>query len=191
MASDELPLKIILIGDLGVGKTTLMHKYAEYTGETREIIHKSTTFEKRKVKIIFQDTCGAEQMATVTSAVYHNAVACVFVYDVGNADSLTSLPNWVGELKRFGHNKGDIPKFLCGNKCENECVVTDEELREFLNRNPMPDFKVSAETGEGLNAMFDKILPLAIEESIKQLKEKKKPIPGGEGKPKKKSCHIL
>ncbi|ELP92247.1 hypothetical protein EIN_118210 [Entamoeba invadens IP1] len=175
--SDELSVKIILIGELGVGKTSMVHKYCEYTGEMKEILTKSMIFQNRKLKLIFNDTCGAEQMSTVTSALYHNSCACIFVYDVANNDTLLSLQNWAGELKRYGPDKGNIPKALCGNKSDLTSAINESDFRDFLTKNPMKDFKVCTTTGEGLDAMFNAILPDAIEECIKQLTQKGKTVP--------------
>ncbi|EKE42217.1 hypothetical protein ENUP19_0162G0023 [Entamoeba nuttalli] len=189
--SDELPIKITVIGDLGVGKTSLIHKYCEYSGEVKELNHKSLVFQNRKLKLVLPDTCGAEQMATVTSAIYQNASACIFVYDITKNDSLLSLQNWIGELKRYGPDKGNIPKFLCGNKTDLESQINENDFKDFLTKNPMKDFKISVQSGEGIDAMFNAILPEAIEESIKQLKAKGRPIPPPIKEKKSGKCALL
>ncbi|ELP93768.1 hypothetical protein EIN_175550 [Entamoeba invadens IP1] len=174
---DELALKVAIIGDLGVGKTTVINRYVEYTGPVRELQSKSFIFERRKVKLTFQDTCGSEQMSFVTSAFYQNAVTCIFLYDVSNKDSFARLNMWFDELVRYGPNKGIIPTVLCGNKCELEDKIDKEAKDAFLAKHPMKEYKISTVTGQGIDQLFNDILPGAIGEAIRQLKSQKKPIP--------------
>ena len=189
--SDELPVKIILIGDLGVGKTTIIHKYCNYTGQAKEILNKQLVACNRKLKLVFHDTLGAEQMATVTSAIYQNCAACVFCYDPTNNDSVVNLNGWTAELKRYGPNKGNVPKYLCCNKSDLTRSIKEEDLQAVLQSCPLKEFKVSAQTGEGIDAMFDAIIPEAVEESIRQLKEKNKPSPPPLKAQKKGGCVLL
>ena len=184
-ASDELVVKITIIGDITVGKTTLINKYCNYNGNPVEIQRKHVVFQKRKLQLVFPDSLGAEQFGTVTSFVYQNTALCLLVYDVTNPESFDNIANWDSEIGRYAPKRGAIPKALCGNKCELPEKVDEAKVAAVLESKPMPQFKTSALSGQGVEEMFNELLPLAIEEAIKQLKERNKPVPGGDLAPKK------
>ncbi|ELP90843.1 hypothetical protein EIN_359260 [Entamoeba invadens IP1] len=190
--SDELPVKIVLIGALGAGKTSLIKKYCEYSGELKETIHKSMTAFNRRLKLVFPDTCGAEEIATVTSALYQNASCCIYVYDSTSVDSFKDIQNnWINEFKRFAPNKGQLPQIVCANKCDLPNAVTDDIKNKFLTEHNFKEYKTSVTTGQGIEQMFNELLPLAIEEAIKQLKAKGKTPPPLLKKEKSGKCVFL
>ena len=178
---DYLPVNIILTGDYKVGKTSIIKKYFNYEGETKEIMMKEIIYDDRKIHLNFIDTMGCETLATKYYEGYRNPSSCILVYDPTNNDSVVNLNGWIAELKRYCPNKGKIPQYLCCNKCDLERTINEEDLKHVLdnweNATKKEEFKVSAKTGEGIEEMISEIIPKAVEEAIRRLKEKGIKIP--------------
>ena len=163
----EVDLKILVIGDFGVGKTTLLTNLCEYNGPTVEIMRKHITYKKKKYRLVLPDTLCAEQLGARTGIWFQKVTACIFMYDVTNQESLDNVENWVQELLRFGPNRGNIPKFLCGNKKDLETAVENDVVNNYCTKYNMKHFLISATTNDGVPELLNAVLPEAIKELSK------------------------
>jgi len=94
-------LKIIILGDSGVGKTAILHKFV--SGQFIEQ-HKATigadfstkeiTVDDKLVTLQMWDTAGQERFASLGHAFYRGADACILVYDITNEQSYKSIEQW-------------------------------------------------------------------------------------------------
>jgi len=122
-------LKIIILGDSNVGKTSLMNRYhsGKYTGQykatigadflSKEITHPEDP--SRQVSLQIWDTAGQERFQSLGVAFYRGADACLLVYDVTDATSFEKLSNWKTEfLKHVDNSQGDFPFVVMGNKAD-------------------------------------------------------------------------
>ena len=160
----EFVFKIVAVGSGGVGKTSLIRRFAlnkfgsnyvmtlgvDFT--TKEL----TVFEKF-VKIVCVDTAGQEYYGRIRPSYYSGATAAFIVFDLTNRNSFESLPKWISELQQYLHN---IPIAIVGNKLdltkENTTArrVTEEEAMEFSKNNNMSYFETSAKEGDGVDHIF-------------------------------------
>ncbi len=164
-------LKIPLLGDMAVGKTSLRKKYLGEGFNTKYMVTigadfsvKSVLIDDREVRLQIWDLAGQQQFATVRSLYYNGSSGAILVYDVTNPHSYENIPLWTKELLQNNDNK-KIPLMLIGNKIDLRDTVRTttvskeegEQLAEKLRKefNIVYFFETSAKTGEGVNEAFD------------------------------------
>ncbi|KAL7264994.1 hypothetical protein ACSBR1_002860 [Camellia fascicularis] len=138
----DLALKILIIGDSGVGKTSLVlsftSKYTEYSAPTIGVDFKIKylTVGGKKLKLTIWDTAGQERFRTLITSYYRSAQGILLVYDVTRRETFTNLSDvWTKEVDLYSTNKNCI-KMLVGNKVdkESERVVSREEGIELAKQ---------------------------------------------------------
>ncbi len=124
MASREVAatFKLLLIGDSGTGKSSLLLRFTDDTWVTPEDVSatigvdfkvKQLDVDDRKYKLTIWDTAGQERFRTLTSSYYRGAQGVILVYDVSNRESFEHLQNWVSELDTYASSK-DVIKIIVG-----------------------------------------------------------------------------
>ena len=159
----DLTFKIILIGDSGVGKSSLIIRTSKSYFEEN---YKATigfeffTFvckiNDKIIKLQIWDTCGQEVYRSLIVSFYRNSSLAIIVYSVDNIDSFLHINNWLNDLR--DKNNPNIKKFLIGNKndLENERKVSFEEGKKFADSNDILFFESSAKTGNNVEDIFYK-----------------------------------
>ncbi|CAD2216630.1 hypothetical protein AGDE_01570 [Angomonas deanei] len=129
MSSNPTPakkqlLKIIILGDSGVGKTSLMHQFVSKKFDSRykatigaDFLTKELTVGDQVVSLQIWDTAGQERFQSLGSAFYRGADACVLVYDVTVQESFAHVGSWMEE---FSIQAGRRDSVLIGNKTDLE-----------------------------------------------------------------------
>ncbi|KAJ3305826.1 hypothetical protein HDV03_000935 [Kappamyces sp. JEL0829] len=134
MAKDSDMLKVIIIGDSGVGKTALrahyIHQKFSKTKQTigSDFISKAVdiaagdarTDGKKRVQLQLWDTSGQERFQSITAAYYRGADAAVLVYDVSNPTSLANLAIWQRDFVYQAKidDPASFPFFVVANKVD-------------------------------------------------------------------------
>ncbi|OUM56963.1 hypothetical protein PIROE2DRAFT_66663 [Piromyces sp. E2] len=165
-------LKVVLIGDGGVGKTAIRVQYIHkrFTNNYKatigaDFITKDVQLEDGKtVSMQIWDTAGQERFQSLGIAYYRGADACIIVYDVTNPDSFNNVLNWEQEfIDKAGLNDpSTYPFILIGNKTdiEDERVISkkddsiDYEDYDDLKKYRIPYFEVSAKYGDNIEEAF-------------------------------------
>jgi Ras-related protein Rab-1A len=166
--------KVILVGDSGVGKTSLMKRYTDDTyipggASTIGVDFKFKTLEmdKKKVKLQIWDTAGQERFRAIVAHYYRGANGILLVFDLCNRDSFDHLKDWMDELaKRNVDEKTDIK--ILGNKSDekDKIKVTGEDIKKFLSEYKIPEsnyYEVSAKTGQLVEDSFRNLTKKMIE----------------------------
>lgn len=118
-------LKVVLLGDSGVGKTSLalrqvrdeFHPFPEPTiGANCFTTRTLSLADGRRVSLRVWDTAGQERYQSLAPLYFRGAQAAILVYDRIQWHTWESLKKWVRELKQFGSD--DTLLFICGNKCD-------------------------------------------------------------------------
>lgn len=176
--------KVVMLGDSGVGKTSLV---ARLTNPDRPMNHDiSATMgiefdtqmldtENGKVKAQIWDTAGQERFARVLLPTYfRKAKGVILVYDITNAKSFESLSErWMTQLNDHA-TSDDLAKLLVGNKSDLEASreVPREKAEQFCMEFGMEMLETSAKSGENVLAAFEKLIGIVHSRALNANKGK-------------------
>lgn len=176
--------KIVMLGDSGVGKTSLV---ARLTNPDRPMNHDiSATMgiefdtqmldtEHGKVKAQIWDTAGQERFARVLLPTYfRKAKGVILVYDITNAKSFESLSErWMAQLNDHA-SSDDLAKLLVGNKSDLEASreVPREKAEQFCIEHGMEMLETSAKSGDNVLKAFEKLIGIVHERALAQQKSR-------------------
>ncbi|KTG06374.1 hypothetical protein cypCar_00002698 [Cyprinus carpio] len=152
--------KVIVIGDAGVGKTCLTHRFCtgQFPSRTEATIgvdfrEKLLDLEGEKIKVQLWDTAGQERFRkSMVQHYYRNVHGIVFVFDVTNPTSFCNLPMWMDECRQ--HSLGlDIPCALVCNKTDlvtsPTASVLIDQARHLAEVHGMSFYTTSAKARKG------------------------------------------
>ncbi|XP_039553216.1 ras-related protein Rab-18-B-like isoform X1 [Passer montanus] len=119
-----LTLKLLLVGDSGVGKSSLLRRFTDGAFEPHltptvgiDFKVKKMVVDGRAVQLAIWDTAGQERFRTVTPSYYRGAQGVVLVYDVTRKATFTGLGGWLNELEMYTTSSSTV-KMLVGNKTD-------------------------------------------------------------------------
>ena len=181
----NITLKILLIGDSTVGKTTLLLQYVDgkfsdshITTIGVEYKDKNINLDGRELTLQIWDTSGQERYQSITKNFYRNADGIIFIFDLTNKESFEHMKTWL--MSSVDCNK-DFKSILVGNKLDlkNERVVNEESIKKFLEKNEMKFFETSAKEGTNVDIILKEISQLILagktnEEIIEEFGSKKR-----------------
>ena len=157
--------KIIIIGSVGVGKTSIINKLGNrefdkdyYPTISADIKTFQVKVNDKILQIQFWDACGNEEFVENTPNLFKNAFIALLVYAIDDISSFNYLEKWLNILERYSF---DNTIFLIGNKndLEKERKVSKEEGERFINNygNIKIFFEISAENGMSIQRLFEQI----------------------------------
>jgi len=158
-------LKVVLIGDSGVGKSNILLRYTTNTFTSAQISTIGVDFATQAiqrgeevVKLQIWDTAGQERFKTITSAYYRGAAAIVLVYDISKRESFDNLSKWLREIR--DHASSDVVMLLMGSKSDltKDRVISIDEGMQFAFDNGMDFIEVSASNGSNIDKAFHRIV---------------------------------
>ena len=177
----DYSFKIILIGNSGVGKTSLTLKATKNIfnlNYNATVGFEFSTFivkvDNYIIKLQIWDTCGQEIYRGLITNFYKNCSLAIIVYSIDNRDSFNDIDDWIKELKI--NSKPDAKIFLIGNKTdleENRKVEFNEG--EEIKKNYNFDYfnEASAKSGINTKELFIKAALLLCEDYKKFNKKEK------------------
>ena len=168
--NDILSFKIIIIGDSGVGKTSLLQrfifdKFYERTKSTLGLDYANKEIKLKNDKMILLklfDTAGQEKFRSLSKSYFRNADGVLFVYSVNDIKSFENIRDWIQKFISDHNGKKDIPLYLIENKNDLNREVEDYLINEFLNEYKFRFKSVSAKVNEdnSINELFQEISEL-------------------------------
>jgi small GTP-binding protein len=183
-----IDLKIILLGDAGVGKTSISGRYIDSTFKDN---YQATIQVEKRMKIINEDdktsvrlniwdTAGQEKFRSITRQFYRDCHGAFIVFDLTKKSSFNELKNWMDELKTHGND--DTVIIILANKSDltTEREISEEEIKNKIN-NKYKYFEVSAKTGNNISLAFDEMKKL-IMQKIKKNEEIENNLKSGKKK---------
>merc|ERR1712159_385040 len=176
-------IKVIILGDSSVGKTSLMNMYvsrkfnnqykatigADFLTKEVMVTHNG---DQRLVTMQIWDTAGQERFQSLGVAFYRGADACILVFDVTTKKSFDALDTWRDEflVQASPTNPNEFPFVVLGNKIDlkEARVVTMKEAKQYcIQRNIVSDsqpmyWETSAKTKECVDQAFFQVAMLAL-----------------------------
>jgi len=157
--------KLVIIGDSGVGKSSLLTRYTENIYSDAYISTIGVDFKVKTVvrnqktyKLQIWDTAGQERFRAITTTYYRGAHCCIVAFDITNHDTFDSVSKWILEIVSHAHDK--ILIILVGTKCEmiaDRCVNYDEAM-EFAIKHDIKYVETSAAKNTNITFIFDYII---------------------------------
>jgi small GTP-binding protein len=156
--------KILLIGESGVGKTSIISQYVEETFKEDQETSAGASFSTKKlelkngnlVTLEIWDTAGQEKFRALTQLFYKESSAAILVYDITRKDSFEQIKEyWFNQVKEKSPNNVIIA--LAANKIdlfENE-EVEEKIARDFANEIGAIFMMTSAKNKDGIDELFD------------------------------------
>lgn len=165
--------KVIILGDSGVGKTSLMNQYVHHRFSTAykatigaDFLTKDCAMEDGKTLTLqIWDTAGQERFQSLGVAFYRGSDVCVIVFDVGNAKSFENVGNWMEEFlaQASPRNPRAFPFVVLGNKVDSSRVVEEQEAREWCAARNVRYFETSAKDDIQVEEAFEVVARLGME----------------------------
>ena len=213
----QITVKLLLLGDSTVGKTSILVKYINDKFDEGAIatvgvdyMDKIINYKNLKIKLQIWDTSGEEKFRAITRNFYRNADGIFIVFDLTKKPTFDHVKIWISEA----HDHNDTIKLvLIGNKLDlkNEIEVSNELASSYAKRNNLKYFETSAKEdkrhkgklcGNGvyvtpnINVAFDTIVDLLFagkteKDIISEFSQNNSSLSvntDGENKKKKKSC---
>ena len=161
----EVMFKVVLIGDMKVGKTNIVSRYIknEFNKDSISTIgvefgSKELVIEGHNVKVQIWDTAGQEKYKSITNAYYKGAKGAFVVYDITNKNSFDNADNWLNNLRASADKKCSI--ILIGNKSdlENKREVSIEQGEEKAKNSEIAFMETSALSGDNIDKAFEMMI---------------------------------
>ncbi|CAN8067553.1 unnamed protein product [Agarophyton chilense] len=162
--------KILLVGDSGVGKSSILLRFTDDVFEPMQptigvdFKVKAFNVDNRRVKMTIWDTAGQERFRTLTSAYYRGAHGVILVYDVSKRETFEALKQvWLKEVAMYSTKPAAV-KMVVGNKVDIEQrQVSREEGLEFARQQSTLFVESSAKTATGVQQTFEELLRKILE----------------------------
>lgn len=176
--SKTYKFKICLVGEEGVGKTSLIHRFVSgafdesYIRTLGAVVSKKTvslgSMHGRPVQVdmMILDIMGKRTFLQLfKEAYFHGAKGVLSVFDVTRVASLRDLTKWIDGVR---DSVGPIPVYALGNKTDltHRREVTDEEAASVLRSYECPILYTSAKSGENVEQAFQGLAKTIVESSV-------------------------
>jgi len=154
-------IKIILVGDSGVGKSCIVQRFTENKFSTNQMYTIGVDFQIRTididgkvVKMQIWDTAGQEKFQSITSQYYRGAHGIIVVYDITRRETFDHAPKWFGEIER--HAMPDARKLLIGNKSDlnDQRQIESDEAQSYGRKMNITAIETSAKEATNVDHSF-------------------------------------
>jgi small GTP-binding protein len=165
-ASKSLALKIIVVGDPSVGKSSLIRRHADNKFEASyaptigtDFILKVVKLQDMEITCTIWDIGGHESFMSIRSFYYEGADGAIIIYDVTRDETFKNVKKWYDDIT---NTVGIIPTVIIGNKIDLKPEVKKEHAEKLAMELHAIFYETSAKTGEQVNTAFGHLANLCI-----------------------------
>ncbi len=200
---DEYVIKILTLGDSGVGKTSIIQKFINDKFNQNMLSTIGVDFQSKviiidniKVKLKIWDTTGQERFKTLTSQYYNGADGALLIFDITSKMTFDRISFWMNELNEK-KKLNELGLLLIGNKIDlnDKRTVDKEEAEIFARENNINYYETSASKNININNVINDIAKQCLniikkneERNYENSMNEKKMIIENIGETKKKKC---
>lgn len=167
----DIIYKIVITGNVNVGKTTLFNYYNEHYPKKKSTTitsflgkepttivpcfgKKYISLDNKIILIHILDTCGMERYDSIAEGFYSNAKGAFVIYDITNRQSFNSVDKWINKLS------GTKPIItILGNKCDStNRIITADEGKKIADKHKAFFFETSCLNQTNLDQAFDNLV---------------------------------
>ena len=164
MSDDENVIKLVILGEGRVGKTSILMQYFKNKFDEGQIstinpafYEKTVNSDGKKVQLKFWDTAGQEQFNAISTLYYQNAVGALILYDVSIIETFEKVKHWVTTLKEAVGK--DIIFVIAGNKFDlsnkEELNKHISKIQDYCTNQNCKHFYTSAKTRYNVDEVFE------------------------------------
>eukprot|EP01087_Luapelamoeba_hula_P010763 TRINITY_DN2865_c0_g1_i1.p1 TRINITY_DN2865_c0_g1~~TRINITY_DN2865_c0_g1_i1.p1 ORF type:complete len:254 (+),score=41.65 TRINITY_DN2865_c0_g1_i1:74-835(+) len=161
-ATRAVVMKVVIIGDAGAGKSSMLLRFAENSFDENTVITSQIDFKTKTIQIKGEDialqiwdTAGQEKFRAITSSYFKGVVGVIVAYDLSDAHGTEALQEWFDYVARQGLSVK--AKMLVANKLDvasDQRAISTEAGEALAKQFNVPFMEVSAKTGQGIDACF-------------------------------------
>ena len=172
--NSQIRLKLLIIGDSAVGKTSMLLKYTDnFFPESHlatigvEFKTKEVEYNGYKIELQIWDTAGQERFKSITKSFFRNANGIIFVYDITQKNSFKNVKDWIKDSEA---NDYGFQRILVGNKIDlqNKREVLLEDAKEWADKKNLEVIEASAKTGANIDKAVMKLIDLILQNKTKE-----------------------
>ena len=179
-------LKIILLGEKGVGKTSLINRYiynkfiVSEKQNSELNIKKIDMDDNVSAELTIYDTTNEQKLGKITKNYYKDAYGAIIVFDLTNKNSFNKVKNWLKEIN--SNAPRDIVICLLGNKAD----ITDDRNVAYEDAKSLAEdnlyYEVSAKSGNNVSLAFEQLTYGIIDKQNEEENNPEKVVRGKEGR---------
>jgi len=168
-------IKVCLLGEANVGKTSLLYRYIENKFRDNykatlgvNLLKKEANIEGYGlITIQIWDLGGQESFKSLRKLYLEGANGALIIFDMTKSKTFEKLSDWVGDFKEA---RGEQPILLVGNKTDliDNIKVNENEASAFANKHGMEFIKTSAKTGENVEVAFLNLIKVILDKISNQ-----------------------
>eukprot|EP00112_Aurelia_sp_Birch-Aquarium-sp1_P018677 Seg4489.1 transcript_id=Seg4489.1/GoldUCD/mRNA.D3Y31 product="Ras-related protein Rab-27A" protein_id=Seg4489.1/GoldUCD/D3Y31 len=183
IADYDYLIKLLALGDSGVGKTSFLYQYTDKKFNPKFISTVGIDFREKhkhhralnpdgtrstkaqRVHLQLWDTAGQERFRSLTAAFFRDAMGFLLMFDLTNEESFVNVRSWLSQLQTHAYSE-DPMIVLIGNKAdlEDQRRVDQEDARALADSLGLRYFETSAATGANVEEAIDSLLDLVMEQ---------------------------
>ena len=167
---DTLRLKLLLLGESDIGKTSVMERYVNNCFKNYlptiglDIRKKFLEINKCDLDVTINDTPGQERFRSLIKMLYKGADGILLGFDLTNKHTFETINYWFEQIEQNKNKDFPVSLVLFGNKCDKkeQIVVNDDEIELLKKKYNFQYFATSAKDGTNVQNAFEYIIKATI-----------------------------
>jgi small GTP-binding protein len=166
MTEYERVVKVIVLGDSGVGKSAIVQRYTSNkfddfydTTIGIDFASRNVILDNIKAKIQIWDTAGQERFRSLTKSYMRGTRCAILIFDVCDRQTFLNIESWIGDLNETC-DQYNVIKLLIGNKIDlkEDRVVSRAEADKYAKKHGMLYTETSAKTGNNIETSINSVV---------------------------------